>query len=243
MANFSASVPVANMQAANETLEASGYGPDNFSVPAYTGPSPAFGLLHCWSDAAFEAAVAAIPNVVIQQELANPIATTSALAGQWGAEAKALKGNVTPGLYVDMAGVLWWVIQAYNTNTYPDPTQIPALIRQAKVPGEVLPWVQPLDQFDAYKLENAFTGEPDQCTHEGKTWFVSAADGAGNNVWEPGEFGWTEVGQPYVSLNSDGDNFPDTVLYEDDGVLVTIDEDSVNIDTNGDGVSDIVIPR
>jgi hypothetical protein len=71
----------------------------------------------------------------------------------------------------------------------------------------------------------------------------TAAVGAGNNVWEPGEFGWTEVGQPYVSLNSEGDNFPDTVLYEDDGVLVTIDEDSVNIDLNGDGQADIVIPK
>jgi hypothetical protein len=241
--NFSASIPVAQMQTANETLENAGFGPNNFSVPSYDGPSPAFGLLHSWSDPVFEAAVDAIPGVVIQQGLTNPIVTTSALAGEWSADAKPLNGTVTPGLYKDTAGVLWWVIQAYNTNTYPDPTQIPALIRMAKVPGEILPWVQPLDQFDAYKLENAFTGEPDQCTHEGKTWFVSAADGSGNNVWEPGEFGWTEVGQQYVSLNSDGDNFPDTVLYEDDGVLVTIDEDSVNIDTNGDGVSDIVIPR
>jgi hypothetical protein len=33
------------------------------------------------------------------------------------------------------------------------------------------------------------------------------------------------------------------VLYEDDGVLVTIDEDSVNIDLNGDGQADIVIPK
>jgi len=191
--NFSASIPVDQMITANETLENAGYGPNNFSVPAYTSPSPAFGLLHSWSDAAFEAAVAAIPGVVIQQELANPQATTSALSGQWGAEAKPLQGNVTPGLYKDDAGVLWWVIQAYNTNTYPDPEAIPALIRRAKVPGEILPWVQPLDQFDAYKLVNTFTGEPDRCTHNGHEWYVTQADGAGNNVWEPGVFGWTET--------------------------------------------------
>ena len=57
------------------------------------------------------------------------------------------------------------VIQPYNTATFPNPLAIPALIRRAKIPGEVLPWVQSLDQFDAYKLVNPFTGEPDRCTH------------------------------------------------------------------------------
>jgi len=38
--NFSASIPVANMQAANTTLQNAGYGPNNFSVPAYGGPTP-----------------------------------------------------------------------------------------------------------------------------------------------------------------------------------------------------------
>jgi hypothetical protein len=196
MSNFSASIPVDQMITANETLENAGFGPNNFSVPAYTGPSPALGLLHSWSDAAFEVAVAAIPGVVIQQGLADPIATTSALAGEWGAEAKPLQGNVTPGLYKDDAGVLWWVIQSYNTATYPNPALIPALIRLAKIPGEVLPWQQPLDQYDAYKLLNAFTDLPDRCTHEGFEWYVSQADGAGNNIWEPGVFGWTVIGDP-----------------------------------------------
>jgi hypothetical protein len=67
------------------------------------------------------------------------------------------------------------------------------LIRRAKIPGEALPWVQPLDQFDAYKLVNPFTNAGDLCTHNGFTWQVSQADGAGNNVWEPGVFGWVQV--------------------------------------------------
>ena len=33
------------------------------------------------------------------------------------------------------------------------------------------------------------------CTHNGKEWFVSRGDGSGNNIWEPGTFGWTEKGQ------------------------------------------------
>ena len=81
-------------------------------------------------------------------------------------------------------GVLWWVIQAYDTAVYPNPILIPALIRQAKIPGQAEPWVQPLDQYDAYKLVNPFTSEGDLCTHNGSTWQVTQADGAGNNVWE-----------------------------------------------------------
>ena len=195
--NFSASIPVAQMQAANATLEAQGFGPNNFSVPAYAGPSPKLALLHCWHSTVFEAAVAAIPGVVIQQELADPIATTTAVANtantDWSKEAKPLTGTVTPGLHQDADGVLWWVIQSYNTATYPNPTIIPALIRRAKIPGEALPWVQPLDQFDAYKLVNPFTHAGDLCTHNGFTWQVSQADGAGNNVWEPGVFGWVKI--------------------------------------------------
>ncbi len=196
MSNFSASIPVADMDAANASLELDGYGPNNFSVPAYGGPSPTVGLLHAWGDPAFEAAVAAIPNVEIVQA-GDPIEATAEAAGILGAtfwaDALPLTGSVTPGLYVDGENVLWWVIQPYDTAIYPDPTVIPALIRQAKIPGETLPWVQPIDQYDAYKLENAFTGEPDQCTHNGSTWKVTQADGAGNNIWEPGVFGWTVV--------------------------------------------------
>lgn len=196
MSNFSASIPVANMAAANTTLEGAGYGPNNFSVPAYAGPSATVALLHAWGDPAFEAAVAAIPNVTITQG-ADPVATTKAAAtaksAKWGNDAKQLTGSVTPGLYKDAAETLWWVIQAYNTATYPDPTAIPALIRRAIVPGEVTPWKQPIDQYDAYKLKNPFNGLPDKVTYGGFTWKVTQADGAGNNVWQPGVFGWTKV--------------------------------------------------
>ena len=35
----------------------------------------------------------------------------------------------------------------------------------------------------------------DTCTYSGKTWKVTQADGSGNNVWEPGVFGWTQVNE------------------------------------------------
>ena len=196
MSNFSASIPAANMQAANLFLAEEGYGPNNFSVPAYNGPTASVALLHGWGDPAFEAAVASIPDVVIVQG-SDPIEMTSEAADSagstWGNDAQPLEGYVTPGLYKDSANVLWWVIQAYDTDVYSDPAAIPALIRQAKIPGQALPWVQPLDQYDAYKLVNPFTSEGDLCTHNGSTWQVTQADGSGNNIWEPGVFGWTEV--------------------------------------------------
>jgi len=199
--NFCAYLPTTDMQSANDALEFDGFGPNNFSVPVYDGPTATGAMLHCWNDPVFQSAVEAIPNVVITFPDDLPIPSDipaeimeygSELEGMtWGSDALPLTGNVTPGLYVDDDNTLWWVIQAYDTAVYPDPTIIPALIRQAKIPGEALPWIQPLDQYDAYKLLNPFTGEGDMCTHNGDTWQVTDADGAGNNVWEPGVFGWT----------------------------------------------------
>ena len=76
MSNFSASIPAANMQAANAELEELGHGPNNFSVPAYAGPSPSVALLHAWGDPVFEAAVASIAGVTITQGT-DPIEMTS----------------------------------------------------------------------------------------------------------------------------------------------------------------------
>ena len=85
------------------------------------------------------------------------------------------------------------MIQTFSRTTYSaHPSTYPALIRLVIEPGVVAPWKQPSDQFDAYKLVNPFNGKPDQCTHNGKTWTVTQVDGSGNNVWEPGVFGWTQ---------------------------------------------------
>lgn len=231
------------MQAANATLEAAGHGPNNFSVPSYAGPSPSVALLHAWGDPVFEAAVAAIAGVTITQG-DDPIAMTSEAAtvagSTWAKDAKPLTGTVTPGLYVDADGILWWVIQQYDTAVYPEPVLIPALIRLAKIPGEALPWQQPLDQFDAYKLVNPFTGEGDYSLHNGRTWQVTQADGAGNNVWEPGVYGWTDIGPAtQIILNLYGDQYDDVTVIEKDGVTLTEDADSFNVDLNGDGVADL----
>lgn len=209
--SFSAIIPVAAMAAANEFLANAGqtpdptrgqWGPSNFSVPAYAGSSATHATMHSWDIPGFRDDVAKISGVVIKDSVvaeepaktpAETVTTATAEVGAgWSQSAKPLTGIVTPGLHIK-DGVLWWVIQSYNANVYQDPTVIPALVRRARVPGEAAPWVQPLDQYDAYKLVNAFTGKPDTCTYQGKTWKVTQADGSGNNVWAPGVYGWSEV--------------------------------------------------
>ena len=193
-------VPVAQMAAANLALEEEGFGPGNFSVPAYTGAGASHAALHAWDDPVFSAAVKALPGVAFNEGTGDPGARTRALitaqGAKWGAQAPELPatGNVATGGLYRYEGELWTVITGFNRTTYPDPpAAYPALIRRTIVPGVTAPWVQPSDQFNAYKLVNPFTGKPDEVTHGGKTWKVTLADGAGNNVWTPGEYGWTEV--------------------------------------------------
>jgi hypothetical protein len=196
--SFSAAIPASLMQSANSTLAALGYGPGNFSVPAYSGAAPSFALLHSWNDATFQVAVTAISGVTIQQGESGPdvitIAAAQAVGSTWGNDATLLAGIVSPGLHKDSLGKLWWVIQSYNTATWPDPSApgLTALVVPARTPGEAVPWYQTF-AADAFKLVNPFTGVGDICTHNGKTWRVTQADGSGNNVWAPGVFGWTEI--------------------------------------------------
>ena len=127
----------------------------------------------------------------------TPIEMTSdaaAAAGStWGKDAKPLTGTVTPGLYKDADNVLWWVIQSYNTATYPNPLVIPALIRVAKIPGEALPWQQPHRPVRCLQAGQSihWRGRLLPCTRvsSGRSRRQTVA---GNNVWEPGVFGWIE---------------------------------------------------
>jgi hypothetical protein len=194
-------IPVADMLSANEGLETAGYGPQNFSVAAYAGPAATHGALHTWGNATFETAVQAIPSVVTESSTGDPVTRTTALieaqGATWGAEAPELpvSGTLTAGDLYRFDGLLWYVIQPFDRSIFSaHPSTYPALIRTVHEPGVIAPWKQPIDQYDAYKLVNPFNGLPDQCTHNGQTWTVSAADGSGNNVWEPGVFGWTYPG-------------------------------------------------
>jgi hypothetical protein len=201
--SISALVPIAHLLAANAALEAAGHGPHNFSIPCYIGAGATHAALHCWDSPAFLASLQAIPQVTILADGdLDPSARTRqvvAEAGaQWGAEAAALPsaGTVAAGSLYRVDNDLWSVIQSFNRSVYGDhPSTYPALMRRVRNPLAVAAWQQPLDQYDAYRLVNPFTGQPDQANHNGHTWYVTGVDGAGNNVWAPGVFGWTVVGQ------------------------------------------------
>lgn len=200
MSGFSAIIPVANMAAANATLEAQGFGPMNFAAPAFSSAQPSHAMFHAWNDPLFRAAVEALPNVVIQDGLETPRETVNVMASNigvdWAQSAKPFEGVVMPGLHYRMVNNLpeyWWVVQQYDTAVWPDPSApgLLALVVPARMPGEVTNWVQPINQFTAYFLVNAFTGKPDEVFHNGQVWFVSQGDGAGLALFEPGVFGWT----------------------------------------------------
>lgn len=84
-------------------------------------------------------------------------------------------------------GALYKCLQPHAAQETWNPEEAPSL--WAKVltsdTGEILPWVQP-DSTNGYKLG-------DKVTHNGKTWECTGTDSGGNNTWEPGVYGWTEV--------------------------------------------------
>jgi hypothetical protein len=214
-------IPVTSLLAANSTLEAANFGPSNFSVPAYTGSAPTHAALHAWPDAVFQAAVAALAGVVIagppeEGEPADPVSRTNALielqGAQWGAQAPELPvGNDYPGnthpviagtLYRWTDGSMWSVISDHDRAVYGgDPAQYPAIIRRVRDPNVVGPWHQPLDPFDSYRLINPFTGQAEECTKDGKTWFTTLD----YNVFEPGTVGagWADKASGVVPVPVD----------------------------------------
>ena len=195
---------VADLAAVNTNLESAGHGPNNFKNPVYDGSGqPSHATLHCWDSAAFLASLQADGRVTVStSEIGKPRERIQALIDAeglvWPYNAPLLPdvGVVKPGEYYrfpegDVDVKTWVVIQQFNRATFGlHPSTYPALIRWARDPRVVYDWVQPLDAFDAYKLVNEFTGQPDKALHNGDEWEVSAADGAGNNVFEPGVFGW-----------------------------------------------------
>lgn len=68
-----------------------------------------------------------------------------------------------------------------------NPEDVPSLWARVLIPDpDTIPeWQQP-DSTNGYKLG-------DKVTHNGKTWECTMVDGGGNNIWEPGVYGWEVV--------------------------------------------------
>lgn len=197
-------IPAANIQSANNTLGAAGYGYKNFSIPCFTAAGPSFAVLYARNHLPFEAAVKLLPGVVWEPSDGSDIpGQTQALVESqgaiWGATAPPLPDTgvvLADTLYRTSRDMFWYVIQQLDRDVYPlPPEEYPAHFARYARPGVVVDWWQPITQYDAPKLVNKFTGLPDQRRHNGQVWKVVQADGAGNNVWEPGVFGWAVVSQ------------------------------------------------
>jgi len=180
MTNFSATIPVKFVGAANAELEAQGFGPLNFSVPAQTvgAPGADFAGLHCWPHPAFRAAVEALDpayGVVITDGQGQPNfdKACTARAIEWKPyngdnAALPMKGATT--VY---EGKTWTNLA--DRNAFAPPVNWRA---QGTNPA----WSQPVGKEDAYPL--AFT-----VTHKAKVWESLIAF----NVGVPGVSGWREV--------------------------------------------------
>lgn len=197
--SIAAAIPVASITTANAALQAAGWGPNNFSVPAYGNGNPTHACLHAWGPPAFEAAVRALPGVVFNDGAGTPAARLQAVlaaaSAQWGEGAPSLpsSGNALANTMYQFGTELWWCIQTFSRTTFNlPPSNYPALIRRARRPGEILPWVQPIDQFDAYFTVNRFDGQPDRVTFGGRR-YRSAVPSV-PNVWQPGGAEWIDEG-------------------------------------------------
>ena len=78
-------IPIANLDAANNALDDAGFGPDNFSVAAYTGLVVSHAGLHAWNDSAFESALVAISGTVVETSGGDPATRFQTLAEAQGA--------------------------------------------------------------------------------------------------------------------------------------------------------------
>ena len=82
------------------------------------------------------------------------------------------------------AGQLYRCVQAHTSQDDWTPDAAVSLWSKVGDPSEEYPaWSQPVGAHDAY-------GIGDKVTHNGKHWVSTAAA----NVWEPGVYGWEEVG-------------------------------------------------
>jgi len=116
----------------------------------------------------------ALAGVVYEETQLDSTITSDWSAGIW----------VNAGDVIYENDIRYIVNQSHKTQTGWEPSNAPALFRQATIDettGYPI-WVQPTGAQDAYAAGTIVT-------HNGSNW-QSDVDA---NVWEPGVFGWTEV--------------------------------------------------
>lgn len=175
---FCASIPVASVTAANTTLAAAGFGPNNFSVPTRTtgstGDATHASLSHGGTDAGFRAALIAIPGVMLNDTSFSAHIATRVLA--WPKPETWYASPIMKGATRSYLGVTWESLVDYNVWTPP------VAWREVVAVGYPA-WVQPTGSSDAYAI-NAIV------SFGGQNWKNT---GSAANVWQPGVFGWVII--------------------------------------------------
>lgn len=179
--SFSAIIPVDEMDAANEALEAQGFGPENFSVPlrAAGAEEASHAGLNMLADVpAFRAAVAALPGVSIRDAAPATVEFAEHVADEtldWSDPTNWTENPIMTGDERIFEGKTWVSLVDFNVWTPP--------VNWREKPATGYPaWVQPTGSTDAYAIG-------DRVTHNDKNWESNTAA----NVWEPGVFGWDEL--------------------------------------------------
>jgi hypothetical protein len=176
---FSAIIPVADMDAANATLEAGGFGADNFTVPLREGVSDTEathgGLNMSGDSSAFKAAVEAVPGVSVQDAPTGTVMFAEHVTAQsleWSDPTNWTENPVMIGDERTFDGKTWVSLVDYNV------WQPPVNWREVVTNGYPV-WVQPTGATDSYPLNF-------RVSHNDQNWQSNTPA----NVWEPGVFGW-----------------------------------------------------
>jgi hypothetical protein len=174
----------------------------------YIEPTPGVQIGWLWDGVAFapdpeleavaeerrRAAAAAGAVALLAERLAKAEALRLVLAGEVSEEdADAISalfpawavGIAYPlGSIVEFEGSVYVIVQAHTSQEGWEPPVVPALWTRYTPPGQVDAWVQPTGAQDAYALGA-------RVTHAGHLWESTVEA----NVWEPGVFGWTDLGE------------------------------------------------
>lgn len=186
MSNFSASIPVALVEAANAYLNALGFGPNNFTVPASAdGQYATHAGLHCWPNSALRAVLAAMvnggqyPGLTVTDGTGQPnfAAHCQSKALQWVTQEKWHANPIMKGDERTVDGKLWRSLMDYNV------WKPPVGWREVVAVGYPA-WMQPTGADDAYKLGDKVSFQSKN--YESK---INA------NVWSPAVYpaGWKVI--------------------------------------------------
>lgn len=120
-------------------------------------------------------------NTILDDSNAMEIAD---LYPNWEINTSYITGDIVKhGLNQDNETQLYYIVQPHISSETNNP-EVEALYKKIGfTENNISIWTQPYGGTDAYKIG-------DIVSHNNKIWKCTLADGSGNNIWEPGIYGW-----------------------------------------------------